>query len=1549
MASWTVSEPWANVWLRDRPLQYNASRGRTVRFSLAYKNRQGIQGDLDNGEPRIFSVGSHWHTLWRSYLEAIPTESTNFWAYLGSGGARKYTIDQVNYATLGKLSQISSTNVLQSPEGETMTFGLTTTFGGVTRHFLTRKEDINGNSTAFEYLVTNNTIRLDKVVDVDSRNITFEYIQAGVYSNLISKVIAPHGLTNLLQYDSSGHLTNIIDTVGLGSKMQYDGTNLTALVTPYGTTTFTYFSLSNKMDAVKVTELGIRNHLFLYYAQVDGGKISSSYASYLPSTTNAGYFGVANTFDYASSDKRNSFHWGPRQYETLSDTVRTDLNNGTFNVSNLTSSDYLKGRMNHWLKQAGSTELGVTLSFRREQSPDGATQGQITWFDHAGKAAGAPDEEGSMIAPRFTALKLPSGEARFTYSDRNVLGHPTLTAETYTCPTGPCKLRTNKYEYAANSIDLTRHVQLLAGTTKQVSSNVYNTAHQVVTNFNALGESNTFSYNSKQQLVTMTTPGGLTVSNVYDGSGTWSNFLTQRIHVQINRTESMNYSNGYVFNHTDPNGLTRTHLWDGLGRRVKTLYPDGTARTWAYSNLHVVQITNRLGQVKQYTYNGFRQKAQRIDERGFTNSWGYCSCGTLDSMTDASGKTTTFLSDQAGRRIATLFPDGAGVTNNYDLVGRVTNVIDAAGYSVTNCYNNQGLICEVKTCFGSQRKSTHDMEDHLIQAIDANTVTNGFCYDDLGRRIVATNGLGTLATFTYSSLGLIAQTNQMTNSTGYAYDVAGRKTAETNANGEVTQFKYDASGNLTNLIDAKGSITGWKYDQYGRVTNKTDAAGNVIFTYAYDANGRLTNRWTPAKGNTVYRYDAVGNLTNVDYATSTDIAMQYDANNRLISMVDAVGTTTYSYTEFGALLSEDGPWADDTVSYSYTSNRLRSGMTLLQPNATAWTQSYTYDDSSRLSSITSPAGTFTYSYDPVNNMLVRKLALPNGSYITNGYDALGRMTSTTLKNSSHAILNSHAYDYDDASRRTKQTRVGTLSTASVTNSVDYGYDKIGQLKSALANEADGTSRLHERFYYGYDAAGNLSNRVQNVLTNVFNVDNLNQLTTTVRTNSSLTVAGITTGSATNVTVADNGNSAVAAIRYADATFARTNVTLLNGTNTFVAVAGDSLGRWDTNSVTTYLPTAVTFRYDQNGNLRTNGTRIFEYDDENQLTRITEPNAWKSEFTYDGKMKMRISKDYEWRNGAWVQTNEVRRVYDGMLVVQERDPFNVAALSYTRGKDLSGSLKGAGGIGGLLALSDHRSQIADHSYYHVDGNGNVTCLVDTNQLVVARYLHDPFGNALSTAGLQARANRHRFSSKEWHANSGMVYYGYRWYLTELQRWISRDPVEEIAFQNQTKTHRSAEYFNGNLYWFVANAPLNKLDSWGLAITFNGCTVQQKGDIRQAIQDNCDKAKNCSGCQLGAGPINNLCSDNPDMTFNCRDANWVGQGAGETCAGNCGFAKPGLNAINICPDATDPTTPCGPLGCTIFHELLHTGGYPANHNQDHANFDNCMGCTVTYPVQ
>ena len=72
-------------------------------------------------------------------------------------------------------------------------------------------------------------------------------------------------------------------------------------------------------------------------------------------------------------------------------------------------------------------------------------------------------------------------------------------------------------------------------------------------------------------------------------------------------------------------------------------------------------------------------------------------------------------------------------------------------------------------------------------------------------------------------------------------------------------------------------------------------------------------------------------------------------------------TNRYTYHANGQLGSEDGPWADDTVSYSYN-NGLRSGLSLLQPGAGAWAQSLFYDPAKRLETVTSPAGQFGYQY-----------------------------------------------------------------------------------------------------------------------------------------------------------------------------------------------------------------------------------------------------------------------------------------------------------------------------------------------------------------------------------------------------------------------------------------------------------------------------------------------------------------------------------------------------------------------------------------------------------
>ena len=153
----------------------------------------------------------------------------------------------------------------------------------------------------------------------------------------------------------------------------------------------------------------------------------------------------------------------------------------------------------------------------------------------------------------------------------------------------------------------------------------------------------------------------------------------------------------------------------------------------------------------------------------------------------------------------------------------------------------------------------------------------------------------------------------------YAYDAAGRKTNEIGVGVYTNSFSYKPADDLATLKDGKNQLTTWNYDQYRRVTNKLDQASVEILRYQYDADSRLTNRWSKAKGDTKYSYDNVGNLTFVDYPSSIDVAMSYDALNRMTNMVDAAGTTKYTYYAGGLLNTEEGPWVSDTVTYGESS------------------------------------------------------------------------------------------------------------------------------------------------------------------------------------------------------------------------------------------------------------------------------------------------------------------------------------------------------------------------------------------------------------------------------------------------------------------------------------------------------------------------------------------------------------------------------------------------------------------------------------------------------
>jgi RHS repeat-associated protein len=161
-------------------------------------------------------------------------------------------------------------------------------------------------------------------------------------------------------------------------------------------------------------------------------------------------------------------------------------------------------------------------------------------------------------------------------------------------------------------------------------------------------------------------------------------------------------------------------------------------------------------------------------------------------------------------------------------------------------------------------------------------------------------------------------------------------------------------------------------------------------------------------------------------------------------------------------------------------------------------------------------------------------------------------------------------------------------------------------------------------------------------------------------------------------------------------------------------------------------------------------------------------------------------------------HDVRYAYDGWNSMAILDHQCSILYSFTWGLDLSGTMQGAGGVGGLLAITD--ASTGSH-FCAYDGNGNVTALVKADGSgLTAQYEYGPFGELLRATGPMAKANPFRFSTKYQDDETDLLYYGYRYYDPSTGRWPSRDPIEERG--------------GLNLYGFAGNSPLNGVDPFGL---------------------------------------------------------------------------------------------------------------------------------------
>jgi RHS repeat-associated protein len=1284
--------------------------------------------------------------------------------------------------------------------------------------YLTERIDPQGRASLIGYyantnVVYNNGIYITNffgwtvscVVDSDGRTNTYNYSTTN-FQQLVS-ITDPFGRSAQFTPSATCGFSAITDAQTNTTTFSYPNTTngwMGQMTTPYGTTIFTNYELqesgaSNEFEqrALYVGEPDDASQLFYYVHETTDGAVPAS--TNPPSVTgqvfDQGVAGADSSPHY-SLIYRNTYHWDRRQWQAL-----TSSTNQVFSLpsllSALTASDFTLAHLSHWMLAQDDISVTETLSDERDPSTDSAGQnpGAWTWYANQNASTAPEIDQGAPVSAVARWLSDGIGKyVRYNYS----IYAPNVVSDnetSVTLPNGTIGERTNWFGYAStNLIDL-----LSVNNSAGESVNIGYTNHQPRFITNALDQILTLNHDpNTQNLTGISLLNGQTITLSYYASAnppTSTSSLLEQIEYEpqglfINIDDyTANLPRIISISGTGLNTLTITNTWDGLNRLTSTTYPDQSFVSNIYTILDLTAHKDRLGNWTYFGYDALEHLTSITNALTNVTQLGWCGCGALSSITDASNNPTYLTYDNQGNLINMLFPDSTSFTYQYDLARRMTQASDASGAYAHFFYNNQGLVTTVSNAFGITESAVYDILDRPQTTTDANNMSVGYTYDLLDRLATRSWPGSITEGFEYGTNGLIAYTNRDQKVTLFGRDAAGRLTSVTNANQEVTQFGYDADGHLTSLIDGNTHQTSFQYDQYGRFYNKLDNNNNSVLQLGYDANGNVKTRWTPASTNTTYLYDALNNLTNISYpgSTTATISFAYDKLNQLVGMVDAAGTTGFSYTTTGQPQSEVSPWTSNTVNFAYNQSH-RTSLTIMRPGASAWTNSYSYDSIWRLTGLNSPAGTFGYGYGttPAASRLVQSISLPNFASISSHYDGLDRLYSTALVSYWGNVLDATTYAYGLPDLRTSITR--NLGIAS--NTVVAGYDNIGQLNSWTASESGGAARLNEQLGYGYDSADNLHLRTNGALVQTFTVNNVNEISNIARVGV-FTLSGALPAPAVGVSV--NG---LLAQTNGDFTFARTNLTLSNGANTFTILATNAYGVITTNVLSVNLPTPINFLSDSNGNLTSDGTRTFVFNAENQLTNVNVSGQWKTEFVYDGLGRRRISRDYLWQSGGWLKTNETRFLYDGFLAIQERNTNNVIQVTYTRGLDLSGSPSGADGIGGLLARTDANGS----TFYHADGNGNITALIDGNQNIVARYEFDPYGRLIGKWGTMADKNVMQFSSMPHQGPSGLTLYPFRAYDPTLQRWLNRDPIGETG--------------GINLYGFVGNSPVNEIDPLGL---------------------------------------------------------------------------------------------------------------------------------------
>jgi YD repeat-containing protein len=349
---------------------------------------------------------------------------------------------------------------------------------------------------------------------------------------------------------------------------------------------------------------------------------------------------------------------------------------------------------------------------------------------------------------------------------------------------------------------------------------------------------------------------------------------------------------GKPTSHTGPNGLTTTWSYDGFGRKILEVRPDGTQTAWAYllggggcsvDASYRIQATplaadgvTQIGPQGLVCFDNLDREVER-DTQGFDGTT-IAALTQYDSLGRVAQKSRPYFS-------ATGTPQSAAYT--YDALGRVLTETMPDNSVAQHAYH--GLVTTDTNALNQTRTVTKSSQGKVVSVTDAANNITSYSYDPFGNLTRTTDAVGNAVTA--------------------SYDTRGRKISANDPNMGAWSYGYDTLDELVSQVDAKSQAATLSYDKLGRLTQRVepDMTAAWIYDTAAHGIGKLSSESITAGADAgfqrTYSYDTLGRPSTVATTIGTStytISGAYDANGRLSTVTYPSGfAVNYLYTSLG--------------------------------------------------------------------------------------------------------------------------------------------------------------------------------------------------------------------------------------------------------------------------------------------------------------------------------------------------------------------------------------------------------------------------------------------------------------------------------------------------------------------------------------------------------------------------------------------------------------------------------------------------------------------------